>query len=642
MIGQHVGKYQILDRIGRGGMGTVYRAMDQMLQREVAIKVLNAELNDPEIARRFRAEAVTVARLNHPGIATIYELFEHEGQWLMVMEFVRGETLEHMVDRMGPLAPQRAAELCMQALIALAHAHSLGVVHRDLKPANLMVTDSGTVKIMDFGIARVSGSEHLTGVGFMMGTPAYMSPEQVMGHEIDSRADLYSMGVVFYRLSSGKLPFTGETPFAMAHSQVHDPPTPLGMQRSDLPAWADQVVIRALAKDREARFQSAVEFYEAFSRCLAGLPMTTQSAPIVPGPADATALGHTPARMPTGGSKMPTGGYGVRTPGPMGITPVLGSKTSPTPLMPDEVTSQAPAHRPPAAAPPRVAGAKRINTVTMALAGAVVVLLAAVVYVWQRGGPATPPDTPASVPQVPSGGDTAAVPPGGAAQEPPPPPVAAPPPVTAAAPPPPVPPAAGTAPPVPPASGRASGTPPSAAARGTGDPARGAGRQTPPPVTTPVAPPATVAPPPAAVVTPPAPVTPPPPAAPLAFNDVKVLVISGKKSTEQDVVASFSASELAITARRGGAAVATVAYPNVARATYVFSKALKFDPSLPAPAADLELPAGVLTRPTRHWLVIQTRAGFTVLRLAPATAAKAIEALETRAGIKVDRPAGEK
>jgi serine/threonine-protein kinase len=206
-------------------MGTVYRAIDEMLHRDVAIKVLNAELNDPEIAKRFRAEAVTVARLSHPGIATIYELFEHQGEWLMVMEFVRGETLEAMVARMGALSPQRAADFCMQALAALAHAHSLGVVHRDLKPANLMVTENGAIKVMDFGIARVSGSEHLTNAGFMMGTPAYMAPEQVQGGDIDARADLYAMGVVFYRLTTAALPFKGDTPFAMAQSQLNEPPT---------------------------------------------------------------------------------------------------------------------------------------------------------------------------------------------------------------------------------------------------------------------------------------------------------------------------------------------------------------------------------------------------------------------------------
>src|SRR6187397_3591248 len=273
MVGQNVGKDRVLDKIGGGGMGTVYKAVDETLHREVAIKVLNAELNDPEVAKRFRAEAITVARLSHPGIATIYELFQHEGQWLMVMEFVRGETLEGMVSRLGPLSADKAAELCMQSLAALAHAHSMGVVHRDLKPANIMITENGTIKIMDFGIARVAGTEHLTNAGFMMGTPAYMAPEQVMGHEIDARADLYALGVVFYRLTTAKLPFKGDTPFAMAQSQVADPPIPISSHRNDLPPWADQLITRALAKSPEERFQSAVEFHESFARCLAGLPM---------------------------------------------------------------------------------------------------------------------------------------------------------------------------------------------------------------------------------------------------------------------------------------------------------------------------------------------------------------------------------
>jgi len=270
MVGQNIGKYRVLDRVGRGGMGTVYRAIDETLHREVAIKVLNAELNDPEVARRFRAEAITVARLSHPGIATIYELFQHEGQWLMVMEFVRGETLEGMVSRLGALSADKAAELCMQSLAALAHAHSMGVVHRDLKPANIMVTESGTVKIMDFGIARVAGTEHLTNVGFMMGTPAYMAPEQVLGQDIDARADVYAMGVVFYRLVTAQLPFKGETPFAMAQAQVNNPPTPVRSFRADLPVWVEDVMVRSLAKKPDDRFPSALAFHEGFARCLSG------------------------------------------------------------------------------------------------------------------------------------------------------------------------------------------------------------------------------------------------------------------------------------------------------------------------------------------------------------------------------------
>ena len=282
MIGQNIGKYRVLDRVGRGGMGTVFRALDDTLNREVAIKILNAELNDPEVARRFRAEAVTVARLNHPGIATIFELFQHDGQWLMVMEFVRGETLEHMVERLGPLSPQRAADLVMQGLAALSHAHRMGVVHRDLKPANLMITESGAVKIMDFGIARVAGSEHLTSAGFLMGTPAYMAPEQVTGGEIDARTDLYSMGVVFYYLVTARLPFKGDNPIAMAQSRVNDRPIPVAQVREGLPAWIEPLLDRALSKSPEDRFPSADQFREALRRGLAGLPMETLSGVSIP------------------------------------------------------------------------------------------------------------------------------------------------------------------------------------------------------------------------------------------------------------------------------------------------------------------------------------------------------------------------
>src|SRR5262249_23202153 len=155
MIGKTVGKYRILDRLGRGGMGTVYHALDETLDREVAIKVLNSDAGDVDVLKRFRGEAMTLARLNHPGIATIYELYRQEDDLLMVMEYVRGETVHALAERLGPLAVPQAAHICMQVLDALGHAHRAGIVHRDLKPANLMIAESGTLKVMDFGIARI-------------------------------------------------------------------------------------------------------------------------------------------------------------------------------------------------------------------------------------------------------------------------------------------------------------------------------------------------------------------------------------------------------------------------------------------------------------------------------------------------------
>jgi serine/threonine-protein kinase len=215
MVGQTIGKYRVVSRLGRGGMGTVFKAVDETLEREVAIKCLNSELTESEVLKRFRAEAIALARLNHPNIATLFELTEHDGRLLMVMEFVRGDTFEKVAEQAGAMGVSRAVELCTQVLDALSHAHRVGIVHRDLKPANLMLSESGIVKVMDFGLARMAGTEHLTNDGFMVGTPAYISPEQILGGEVDGRADLYAMAVVLYRLLTGQLPFKADSGIAM-------------------------------------------------------------------------------------------------------------------------------------------------------------------------------------------------------------------------------------------------------------------------------------------------------------------------------------------------------------------------------------------------------------------------------------------
>ena len=276
MIRQKIGQYRVLDRLGAGGMGRVYRGVDEMLGRDVALKVLDTLME--ESTARLRAEAAALARLSHPGIATVYELVENDTHLVMVMELVRGQTLQHILDNVGVFSPRRAAELCMQTLAALEHAHSAGVVHRDLKPSNLMMTDSGLIKVMDFGIARLEGSINLTGAGAMLGTPAYMAPEQVLGHPVDARADLYAMGVVFFRLVTAGLPFKGETPFEMAQSQVKDTPAKARDLRADLPQWVDDILTRALAKKPVDRFQSAVELHDTFARAIADAPQPVVAA----------------------------------------------------------------------------------------------------------------------------------------------------------------------------------------------------------------------------------------------------------------------------------------------------------------------------------------------------------------------------
>ena len=348
MIGTTVGKYRIVDKLGRGGMGTVYKAVDQTLDREVAIKVLNPDLTDADVLKRFRGEAVTLARLNHPGIATIYELHHQDDELLMVMEFVRGETFHDLSDRLGPLAPPQAAHLCMQVLDALGHAHRGGVVHRDLKPANVMITDGGAVKVMDFGIARVLGTEHFTHGGYMMGTPAYMAPEQVLGREIDGRADLYSVGVVLYRLLTGRLPFNADTAISMVQMQISEPPTPLVTFRPDLPAWCTAIVDRALAKSPSDRFQSAEEFRAAL--IAAATPqalgeMPTLSTPTPPGLAfdpDVTAPHGTPTPMRTS-SAVPAMPRNTARPGIPVTTPIRPAvSAAPTPTntpLPEKTTT---------------------------------------------------------------------------------------------------------------------------------------------------------------------------------------------------------------------------------------------------------------------------------------------------------------
>ena len=272
MIGRTIGKYRIVGQLGRGGAGIVYKAVDETLGRDVAVKTLNPDLANTEVMSRFRAEATILARLNHPQIATIFELFRSDGDLLMVMEFVRGETLDKVSERLGAIEPDRAAYLIDLILSALEHAHRAGVVHRDIKPANVMVTDEGGIKIMDFGIARVLGAEQKTIDFRLMGTPAYMSPEQVVGEEVDGRSDLYSVGVLFYRLLTGALPFTADTALGMLQRQIRDNPTPLHSHQSNLPAWCDEIVQRALSKTPADRFQSAEEFRDALNRATGPLP----------------------------------------------------------------------------------------------------------------------------------------------------------------------------------------------------------------------------------------------------------------------------------------------------------------------------------------------------------------------------------
>ncbi len=275
MYDQVIGNYRILEKIGEGGMGEVFRGLDTMLEREVAIKSLRPELSKREdIVTRFRSEAVALGRLNHPNIAMVYNFLLHGDQYYMVLEFVRGETLDKVISRRGPIPWQECVSILCQALDGLEHAHRLGVVHRDIKPSNLMITPSGSVKLMDFGIARILQRARLTRTGHMVGTLEYMSPEHIQGLETDARTDIYSLGVVGYEALTGHTPFQRNTDYEIIRAQIEERPTDIHLLRTDVPEAIEKSILKALEKSAENRHPTAVAFLASLEESMqaAGAP----------------------------------------------------------------------------------------------------------------------------------------------------------------------------------------------------------------------------------------------------------------------------------------------------------------------------------------------------------------------------------
>jgi serine/threonine protein kinase/cephalosporin-C deacetylase-like acetyl esterase len=253
------GKYKIIGEIGRGGMGVVLKAEDTKLKRTVALKFLPPELSHyPEAEERFIREAQAAAALDHPNICTIYEAEQYEGQAYIAMAYIEGHSLKEKISN-GPLDEEEAIEIAAQVAEGLEEAHKKGIIHRDIKSANIMVTEKGSAKIMDFGLAKVMGESLITKEAKTMGTVAYMSPEQAKGEEVDRRSDIWSLGVVLYEMLSGQLPFCGERETSIMYSIVHEEPKPLKDIKRELPPELQRVIDRALKKNPGSRYQAVAE-----------------------------------------------------------------------------------------------------------------------------------------------------------------------------------------------------------------------------------------------------------------------------------------------------------------------------------------------------------------------------------------------
>ncbi|MGB9005015.1 MAG: protein kinase [Candidatus Aminicenantales bacterium] len=274
------GRYQVIEELGRGGMGRVYKVFDTEIHEKIALKLLKPELAvDRETGERFRNELRLTRKIRHKNICQMFDLAKEGGNAFITMEYVQGEDLKRLIRKMGQMSAGQAVAVAKQVAEGLAEAHRQGIVHRDLKPQNIMVDEEGNARIMDFGIARSVKAKGLTGEGVMIGTPEYMSPEQVEGKEVDSRSDIYSLGIILYEMVTGRVPFEGETPFTIGVKHKSEIPKNPRQINNQIPEDLSQVILRCLEKDKEKRYPSSEALLDELKKIEKGLPTTERVIP---------------------------------------------------------------------------------------------------------------------------------------------------------------------------------------------------------------------------------------------------------------------------------------------------------------------------------------------------------------------------
>lgn len=279
-----IGQYEVVEKIGSGGMATVFKAYQPKLDRHVAIKVMHQNIaQDTNFLARFEREARIVARLDHPHIVPIYDFDEVEGQPFLVMKYVEGRTLKNIL-RDGPMQSDQTLKIVEEIGDALQYAHERGILHRDIKPSNILIDERGHAYLTDFGLARIAQQgESTMSVDVMLGTPHYISPEQAQGqNDVDSRTDVYSLGIVMYELVTGRVPFFGDTSYAIIHSQINTPPQPPHEINPDIPLEVEAVLLKALEKDREKRYSSPADLVRAYQQAIHGQSIAAPTSQVAP------------------------------------------------------------------------------------------------------------------------------------------------------------------------------------------------------------------------------------------------------------------------------------------------------------------------------------------------------------------------